>query len=148
MSLPTQLGAYADCYELWSAADSLKVGCRTFVGPDYRHAEYLRMRMHQARKLLRDQSKRAYPREHKLWNSSDYDIYKLTIKDDSDGNYWLYIELHGNWAAASNIEPIPAEELGAIPAEYESFRTPAALPNTPPHLQIEAIPNARQDDLE
>lgn len=148
MSLPTQLGAYADCYELWSTADHLKVGCRTFIGPEYSKAEYLRMRMHQARKLLREQSKRAYPREHKLWNSSDYDIYKLTIKSDSDGNHWLYIELHGDWAAASNIEPIPPEELGAVPAELEPFRTATTLPNHPAHLQLEAIPNARQDDLE
>lgn len=139
MSLPVQIAAYTDCYEIWSTAAQLRVGCRTFVGPDYAKAEYLRMRMHQARSLLRDQSKRAYPREHPLWGQSDYDAYKITLKPDEDTNYWLYVELHGNWAAAANIEPIPPDELGVLP--------PAMSPEILPHRQLEA-PNGQQDDLE
>jgi hypothetical protein len=138
VSLPQQPGVYRDCYEIWSRAQSTPGGCRTFVGTSMAQAEYLRSRMHQARKLLRNQSKRAYPREHPAWDTSEYDSYKITIKQDTADNFWLYVEPHGNWAAVANIEPIPAEEQliqpPAIP-DMTQLRLPAPVNDSDTELE-------------
>ena len=117
MSLPTTPAAYNDCYEIWTAATTLRGGCRSLVGPDFAKAVYLRMRMHQARQILRNINRRAYPTENPLWNTSEFDAFKVSIKEDSDGNHWLYVEPHGNWAAVDSIEAIPDEELGILPED-------------------------------
>jgi hypothetical protein len=142
LPLPIQPGAYTDCYEIWAQAEALGTGCRTLVGPNLATAEYLRMRMHQARKLLRDQSRRAYPKEHPLHNTSEYDRYKLTIKSDEDDNYYLYVEPHGDWGAVRNIEPIPPDEILPGPAP-PAPAFPRAIP-TPTHEPA----NAEQDSLD
>jgi hypothetical protein len=146
MPLPIQTAAYTDCYEIWAAAARLRIGCRSYVGPIYAQAEYLRMRLHQARKLLRDQSKRAYPREHPLWGQSEYDAYKVLIKPDDDDHYWIYIESHGNWGAVASIEAIPDEEIPILPPQPAHF--PRAIPTQALEAAHEPAYNPEQDDLE
>lgn len=143
MSLPTTPAAYNDCYEIWDAAIRLGHGCRTLVGPEANKAEYLRARMHQARQLQRNLNKRAYPPDHPSWGTSEYDSYKTTIKIDDDGDYWLYVEYHGNWAAVANIEPIPPDERGPTPDNLQAPPAPATLPS---HSRIEALTHAPSQD--
>lgn len=140
MSLSKQPEAYRDCYEILVAAASLPGGCRTFCGPHYSTAEYLRARIHQARALLREQSRRAYPPEHPAHGTSEYDQFKITVKLDDDNDHWLYVEPHGNWDAVSRIEPIPEDER-IIPIEAPKF-----FPQ--PIKQISAPTEPPQDDLE
>lgn len=141
MSLSRQPEAYRDCYEILAAAISLPGGCRTFCGPEFSTAEYLRARIHQARSLLRDQSRRAYPPTHPAYGSSEYDQFKITIKLDDDGDHWLYVEPHGNWDAVSKIEPIPEAER-VIPVEALRHRIEAVPQLMPP------APATTDDELE
>lgn len=132
MPLPNTPGAYSDCFEIWERAIQLRVGCRTLVGPSLPDVHYLRMRMHQARAIRRAESRRAYPKDHPLYDTSEYDKYKLTIKDDDDGDFWLYVEPHGNWSAVAHTEPIPADELGPGPDILDHRPAAPALEYQPP----------------
>lgn len=145
MSLPIQPAAYNDCYAIWEAAASTRGGGRTPAGT-YAQALYLRQRMHQARSLLRDQSRRAYPKDHPLWNTSTYDEYKIVLKVDDENDYWLYVEHHGNWNAVAGFEPIPEDEMPALPPSQgppPRLLSPVAVPG--PLLEHHEIVN---DELE
>jgi hypothetical protein len=75
---------------------------------------------------------------HPAWDTSEYDSYKITIKQDTADNFWLYVEPHGNWAAVANIEPIPAEEQliqpPAIP-DMTQLRLPAPVNDSDTELE-------------
>lgn len=93
MSLPQQIAAYPDCAELFEKASIDGKGARCFV-PDYDRAKLLQMRLHQFRKLDRDEKKRVYPKDDPRWGVSEYD--KFTVRNpqqsaEGDG-YWVYIE--------------------------------------------------------
>jgi hypothetical protein len=137
LALSRQPSAYNDCYEIWAAALTEPGGVRTNIGPNYAQAEYLRARMHQARSLLRDQTKAAYKPGDPAYNTSEFDAYKLTIKIDADDDtHWLYVEPHGNWSAVRRIEPVPEDER-IIPVPAPTHRP--LLTHRP-----EGLPNANQ----
>lgn len=141
MPLPSTIGTYADCYEIWAAALDTEGGVRTLVSKSAAQAEHMRQRMYQARKLLREHSKKVYPKDHAAYNTSEYDAFKITLREDEDGDWWLYLELQGNWAAVHNIEPIPVDEREVQPP-----------PRHNPQRQTQALPKpapvAAEDELE
>lgn len=114
MSLTNQSAAYRDCYELYNRAVATPGGIRTPIGTRT-EALYFQMRMNQARVILRDQSRAAYPFGHHLHNTSEYDSYKVQVLEDSAHEWWVYVRFHGNWSAVLDAEPIPIEEQAVLP---------------------------------
>lgn len=141
MALSRQRAAYKDCYEIFDAAARDPSGCRTCCGPRYSDAEYLRARMHRARTLLRALSRDTYEPGDPLYNTSDFDMYKLTIKPDTADEFWLYVEPQGNWKAVAAIEPIPEDErivpMEAPPPAIEHRRVPALQYSPEPSDELE-----------
>lgn len=114
MSLTTAPAAYADCYRLYELAVATPGGIRTPF-PTREAASYFQMRMSQARVLLRNQSKRAFAPGHPAYDKSEFDAYKVQVLPDVDGEFWVYIRPHGDWAAVANAEPIPEDEATLLP---------------------------------
>lgn len=109
MSLSTQLPAYTDCEELFDRAIADEKGIRVCYQTE-NQAKLAQMRLHQFRKLLREQSKRLFDKGDPRWGMSEYD--KLVVRSpqvDTDGEWWIYIEHIGLAAAAvenlSELEP-------------------------------------------
>lgn len=99
MSLSTNIGAYPECFEHWEKATAIITG----GGKGYRlectnapAAKHLMARMNQARALLRRDSRRMYPKDDARWDKSEFDHLKLMLRDDTDGNWWIYIISHGS----------------------------------------------------
>ena len=117
MSLPLAPAAYRDCYELFALATRTPGGIRSPF-PTREAATYHQMRMNQARVILRNMNKRAYTPDHPLYNTSEYDHFKIQIKGPDDNNeFWTYITLSGDWHAVANAEPIPDDEMILPPFE-------------------------------
>ncbi len=92
MSLPTTLGAYRDCEEIFQRAAADRSGARVQVA-DYNAAVVLRTRLHYFRKLDRAANAEVYPPGHPQHGQSIYDDYFVSMYPDEDDNgYWLYIE--------------------------------------------------------
>ena len=106
MSLPLQMAAYGDCFELFERAKADSIGIRAFVGKKTA-AERLRYRMQMARRLARDESKRLYDRDSPQWNKSEFDDLILLLRQDVDGDWWIYVERYG-------------QEIGAIESLSET----------------------------
>jgi hypothetical protein len=114
VSLTNSKAAYTDCYRLFELAVATPGGIRTpFATREA--ASYYQMRMNQARVLLRAQSKRVYSPDHPAYDRSEYDPYKVQVLESEDGEWWVYVKPHGDWAAIANAEPIPADETGILP---------------------------------
>lgn len=94
MSLPHQIAAYADCFELYDAAKADPKGART-VFPTYGAAFRMRARMNMARYLQRVESSRMYPASDQRHGKSEYDELRVTIKEDTEGEWWVYVDRHG-----------------------------------------------------
>ena len=108
MSLPQQITAYADCAELFEKAASDGRGLRYFV-EDFSGVKTLQMRMHQYRKLDRDEKKRIYDKTDRRWGISEWDKYTVRVRPTAEGNHitpqgqtipifvpdgwWMYVEL-------------------------------------------------------
>jgi hypothetical protein len=94
MSLPNQIAAYEDCFELFDKANDDKVGARAKL-PDMAGAKMMQMRMHNARALTRMESRRLYPKGDLRWDKSQYDALKVSVKQDTEGGWWVYVTRHG-----------------------------------------------------
>lgn len=96
MSLSQSLNAYSDCRRLFELANADGKGCRAQV-PDYSAATYLRLRMHQFRKLDREHNAKVYPFGHHLHDHSVHDQWTIRIypEEGETGKYWVYLELAG-----------------------------------------------------
>lgn len=110
MSLPNRIAAYDDCFEVYekALASGVRVAFKT-----YGEAKIYVMRMHQARALLADESRRMYPKEDPRWGKTDFD--RLMVRhpvEDTEGSWWVYIERHGaNILAVEVLEsPPPFQE--------------------------------------
>jgi hypothetical protein len=107
VSLPHQIAAYEDCFEIFDAALADPKGARAC--PITREKAYhLRMRMNMARYLHRRESMRMYPVEDQRHGKSEYDKLKTTIKEDTSGEWWVYVERWGGDIAV--IEPLTEVE--------------------------------------
>ena len=124
MTLPTHRVSYQVEYGILDQALSGEIGARVKL-PSYDAASHLRARIHQARKIDRDENKEAYDEGHHMHGQSIYD--KLVCKIKSlEGAVYLYLEQRGS-------EHFEVEVLGD-PVE------PEVEPEVePPPLQVQEV---------
>jgi hypothetical protein len=91
MSLPKSRNAYQDCYELYDRALTAPAGIRFNVESE-EAAIHLRMRMHTARTIDRDDNSAMHPRGAPMHGCSAYDPLQILIRADADDLWWVYIE--------------------------------------------------------
>lgn len=96
MSISTSPLSYGDCYAMMDAALADPLGSRIAVrkpthDASVAEATFLRMRMHQARKLHRDQNAAVYTVDHPMHGCSMYDKLTMRIKT-INGTVYLYLE--------------------------------------------------------
>lgn len=107
MSASTSRLSYSDCYDILDQAVANTQGIRVQV-PDLGAGNNLRLRLHQARKLDREDNKETYPEGHKLHGRSIYDPLVNRLKEIR-GKWWLYIEKMS--AESLIIEPLGEENV-------------------------------------
>lgn len=107
MSLPHQIEAYEDCFDLFDAALADPKGARACV-VTHAKAFHLRMRMNMARYLHRQEAARMYPAGDQRHGKSQYSRLKVVLKEDTHGEWWVYVERHGTEVAI--IEPLSEVE--------------------------------------
>ena len=90
MSLPSSLGAYRDCLDLFDRATADPKGIRACLGT-FEACFAKRQRMHYYRNLDRRANAQMYEAGHPMSGTSAYDDYILQIIKDQDGAFWLYI---------------------------------------------------------
>ena len=106
MSLSNSRLSYTDCYTLLDRALDEPRGIRIEVS-DLPAANYLRMRIHHARTIDRQENKVTYPdKDHPLHGRSPYDILVARIEGDGDQGL-LYLDKQK--VEILGIEPIPAD---------------------------------------
>lgn len=94
MSLTDQPAAYLDCYRLYEAAvNSGKTARAHFTTRD--QASYFQLRMHKARAIQRAESRRIFPKDSPLYDKSEFDAYQCVVREDTDGEWWVMVQLHG-----------------------------------------------------
>ena len=103
MALSESMAAYIDCYEIYDAARDNPKGVRVLIG-EYNQAGIMRMRMNQARVLERKEAKRLYDRTDPKYGKSENDKFRNKILEDTEGNWWLYVEPWG--LSGLEIEPL------------------------------------------
>lgn len=96
MSLPEQLAAYNDCFDVFDKAMADPTGIRC-VFDKYERAKFFQLRMNQARSLMRKESTRLYPQNDPRHNKSEYDslVVRNPVEDEAH-EWWVYIERHGS----------------------------------------------------
>jgi len=113
VSVPTSLHSYTDCVELFDRALESKAGIRVRMDSG-EAATNFRMRMHQARKLHREQNKLTYQPDHPMFGTSPYDAYTLRIRAE-DNTVWLYLE--PNLSVLDKVEDLSGHQ----PLSEETF---------------------------
>lgn len=93
MSAPTTRQAYHHIYEIWEQALDDPKGVRLQLA-DFSAANHLRMRLHQARTILREDNLRLYAEDqaNPMYGASIYDQFQCRIYTDTARITWLYIE--------------------------------------------------------
>lgn len=94
MAIPNTLGSYEDCFALYARAAANEKGSRALLG-DFAAANHFRMRMNKARSLDREESRRIYEENAPQYNKSEYDRLSVTLREDTDGKWWVYVAPHG-----------------------------------------------------
>lgn len=108
MSLPNRIAAYDDCFTIFDGA--IASGSRVCFATQ-NEAHHFMTRLHQARALTRDESKRLYDINDVRWGKTAWDALIVRHpREDEEGKWWIYIE-----RAGSNI--IVVESLGASPSD-------------------------------
>lgn len=90
MSLPTTRLSYVDCFDILDQCLDHERGVRVKM-PDFNSANFFRMRLHQARTIVRNENKAIYERDHNMWGSSQYDGIAVKIRQEGDA-VWVYLE--------------------------------------------------------
>lgn len=109
MALPNVIGAYDTELKLFDQALDEEGGIRIFF--DERHGDAMdaQLRLHKARSLVRDESRRIYEKTDPKWDTSPYDkLIVKTPRQDPDGKWWLYIQRRG--IDPDRVEPLMANE--------------------------------------
>jgi hypothetical protein len=91
MPLPTSLQSYGDCLDFFERVVDDPKGGRVYMGP-YAKAYDFRLRCNKARLLHREENRVAYAEGHKLHGTSEYDAFKLSLKQDTEGGWYVYAE--------------------------------------------------------
>ena len=90
MSLPTHIGAYDDCRDIFERATLDPKGARAKAGT-YEAAIGLRTRLHYYRTLDRRANADIYDLGHPMHGRSLYDSFLVELIPDEDNNWWAYI---------------------------------------------------------
>lgn len=130
MSLSNSRHAYSDCYDLMDSALNDDYGVRVRMD-DRDSAFYFRMRLHQSRKIKREESTTIFPEDHPMYNATPYDPLVIRIKTDGAG-IWVYLEKR-------KIEPGRIEALSAVDAKLETVVPAQAEPVIVAGRQVEPI---------
>jgi hypothetical protein len=132
MSLSNSRLSYTDCFALLDRALDEDRGIRIEVA-DLPAANYLRMRIHHARTIDRQENKVTYPdKDHPLHGRSPYDILVARIEGNGVGVLYLdkqKVEILG-------VEPIPAD----YQVEFKPVRMIEG-PKAEPEVEILAPPS-------
>lgn len=123
MTISTSPLSYTDCYEALDKALDDERGVRVGV-ESLKSAQFLRMRLNQARSINRDENSRTYEPGHPLHGRSAYDRLMVRIKERGERTY-VYIEQVANFTrvieSLSEIEPEEIEdtieEVAPVPVE-------------------------------
>lgn len=107
MTLPNHLGAYGFEIEHFDRAVDDPTGIRVHFGKNSAEAKKFQLRLHQARALDRQQSRRMYPSQDIRAGSSIYDPLIVRVREDVAGDWWVYIERQK--FDASRIESLSEE---------------------------------------
>ena len=108
MSTSTSRKSYADCYTLLDQALDSAIGIRIDLGegdPGVGAAHQLRMRLHYARRLSREEAEEVYPSDHPSHGVSVYDSLVIRIRE-AEGKWWIYIQ---PWVVKGAVEELAAE---------------------------------------
>lgn len=92
MSISQHIAAYDDCFKVFERA--LRKATRVCLASNGEARNFI-MRMHQARSLQREETKRLYPHDDVRWGKSMYD--KLKVRGpfvDDAGEWWVYVQSH------------------------------------------------------
>lgn len=113
MSLSNSRLAYADCYSILDQALEEPRGVRVEVA-SLNDANYLRMRIHHARAINRQENSRTYPDpDEPLHGRSVYDIFVVRI-EEGEGHAWVYLDKQK--VEIGRIEPIEdVKQIGQEP---------------------------------
>lgn len=132
MSLTNSRLAYLDCVELWDAALSDPQGVRIDFGSRAK-AEHFVARLHQCRKLDRQENRSVHAPGTRLYGKSAWDVLKCTLRPGTiDGLpvWWLYIERHAvdltGFQRLSELQPEAEAQTLALP-QAEPLRLPAPV---------------------
>lgn len=131
MSLSNSRLSYSDCYDLLDRALEEDRGiCVTL--PSRSAANYLRMRIHHARTIDREENRKTYPDpDAPLHGRSSYDILVLRIEgDDEEGKLYL------------DKQKVEILAIDSIPADHQMVYTPVKLiegPRPEPLDEVEII---------
>lgn len=107
MPLPNTIDSYHHELAIWEQALNDPKGVRVCY-PNWDVAHQARSRFQQARALDRQQNKRIYPPDHRLYGKSSFDVLICRIREDASGEHWVYIERHGREVLA--VEPLSEVE--------------------------------------
>lgn len=91
MPLSTSKAAYEDCFGLFNRALTSTVGIRAKCA-DRGEAFQLRMRLHYARGLHRDETRQVYEPDDPLYGISPFDNLIVREPQEINGEWWVYIE--------------------------------------------------------
>jgi hypothetical protein len=83
--------SYQSEYELMDKAMKEGKGVRTHIGTREAAMTY-RLRLNRARALDRKLNALAYPAGHKMHGGSEYDELVFTVREDTEGECWVYLE--------------------------------------------------------
>lgn len=110
MSLTDQRAAYEDCYRLYQeAVDSPKGAGVRIPRPSQNDAKFFALRMNKARSIQRRDSRRVYPPDHHLFDTSEFDHLQVCVRGpDPTGEWWVEVKPHA--INLDYIEPLADEE--------------------------------------
>jgi hypothetical protein len=93
MTVTNSRQAYFDCYEVLDRALKDDEGIRVPKATEG-EAEYFRLRLNKARVLDRSLNTQAYKDDpsHPLYQASEYDELIFTVRYDTEGKYWVYLQ--------------------------------------------------------
>jgi hypothetical protein len=129
MSLSNSRLSYVDCFDLLNRALDEPRGIRVEV-PSLDAAIYLRMRIHHARQIDRNENRSIYPDPgHYLHGRSIYDIFVIRV--ESGPPAWLYLDKQK--VEIGRVESIPETKVLEAPQallmiEGPKVQQPTAIP--------------------
>jgi hypothetical protein len=109
MSAPNTRFAYPECYDAFEQARESPKGIRLRFDSEEK-AKTFRARMNYARRVDRKDNLTLYSPDDPLHGRSAYDPYRVTIKKDTEGFHWVYVE-------PMSIDTIMIEDLTELEHE-------------------------------